>query len=74
MELVGSQIAGAGRSLWHPLTQSRGLLNGQPDRIERLQHRFVQFSSDPAAIVKQIAQSLFGCCEGRGEATSDLFM
>ena len=74
MELVGSQIAGAVHSLWHPLTHSRGLLNGQPDRIERLQHRFVQFPPDAAAVVKQIALALFGCCEGRGEATSDLFM
>jgi hypothetical protein len=74
MELVASQIAGAGHSLWHPLTHSRGLLNGQPDRIKRLQHRFVQFPSDAAAIVKQIAQSLFGCREGLGEAISDLLM
>jgi hypothetical protein len=49
------------------------LFKAQPDRIERLQHRIVQFPSDAAAIVKQGAQSSFGCREGRGEAASDLF-
>jgi hypothetical protein len=73
VELVGSLIAGARHSLWRPLAQSRGSLKGQPDRIERLQHRFVQFPPDAAAIVKQRAQSLFGCREGLGEAVSVLF-
>jgi hypothetical protein len=59
--------------LRRPLAQSWGLLKGQADRIERLQHRVVQFPSDAAAIMKQIAQSLFGCREGFSEAASALF-
>jgi len=51
-----------------------GWRKAQPNRIERLQHGIVQFPSDAAAIVKQSAQSLLGCREGRGKAILDLLM
>jgi hypothetical protein len=50
------------------------LLKAQPDCIESLQHRIVQFLPDAAAIVKQGAQSSLGCYEGRSKAVFDLFM
>ena len=59
--------------MWRTPAQFRGLRKAQPDRIERLQHRIVQFPSDATAIVKQGAQSLLGCLEGRGEVGSGLF-
>ena len=54
-------------------SRSKGLVKAQSNRIERLQHRLMQFPSDAAAIVKQGTQSLLGCLEGIGEAASDLF-
>jgi hypothetical protein len=55
IELIGSLVASAGLSLWRTPAQFRGLRKAQLDRIERLQHRIVQFPSDTAAIVKQSA-------------------
>jgi hypothetical protein len=74
VELVGSLIASARPSLWRHPAKFMGLLKAQTNRIERLQHGFVQFPSNATAIVKQGAQSSLGCCEGRGKTVFDLFM
>ena len=74
MELVSCLIASAQPNLWHPPAQFMELRKTQPDRIERLQHSVMQFPSDAAAIVKQGAQSLFGCLEGGSEAATGLFL